>query len=50
MRTTRCAQAAMATLSAFALTGNALAQTTHKAADVHPPGYSRVVAGESLGK
>jgi tripartite ATP-independent transporter DctP family solute receptor len=43
------ATAALATLS-LALPFAALAQTTLKAADVHPPGYPTVVATENMGK
>lgn len=43
------ATAALATLS-MALPFAALAQTTLKAADVHPPGYPTVVATENMGK
>ena len=37
-------------LASLILSTSALAQTTLKAADVHPPGYPTVVATESLGK
>ncbi len=48
-RRTLLATAALATLS-MALPFAALAQTTLKAADVHPPGYPTVVATENMGK
>lgn len=48
-RRTLLATAALATLS-MALPLAALAQTTLKAADVHPPGYPTVVATENMGK
>ena len=58
MRPTRRFRTALATFSSFALlatiaataSGGAFAQTALKAADVHPPGYSTVVAVENLGR
>ncbi len=57
MRSTRRFTPTVATLSTFALAAllgaapqAAQAQTTLKAADVHPPGYSTVVAVENFGK
>ena len=52
MTPTRRFAAALARISSFALLAapdGASAQTTLKAADVHPPGYSTVVAVENLG-
>ena len=48
-RRTLLATAALATLS-MAMPFAAQAQTTLKAADVHPPGYPTVVDTENMGK